>query len=221
MQSITPNSVAAGYAGEVAANVSYVTVTFTNGTVLTLQPVTVYGNRYVAFATPANAVARVTAYSALGEIATSVAFAPTGQGIFMSNAWLRPGQRGLPLVTGTIGSGTIDGKAWSATAYQGPWGICVGLGNEVGTCAPVTAPVPLGCFYCGVTGKRSGPPSVAVWAVPPSTTHVVVKEHDKKAFQVRPVTIGVQKFVTFLVPAGLWEPTVTAYDKTGHVIGSR
>jgi hypothetical protein len=32
------------------------------------------------------------------------------------------------------------------------------------------------------------------------TVRLVVTEHGEKAFQVRPVTPGVQKFITFLVP---------------------
>jgi hypothetical protein len=99
---------AVGFAGGVATDVSYVTVTLTDGAVLTLHPVTVYGSRYVAFATPAGTVARVTAYSRLGEIASSLAFTATGQDIFFSNAWLAPGQRGLPRVTGMIRLATVD-----------------------------------------------------------------------------------------------------------------
>jgi hypothetical protein len=217
-----PGAVAVGYGGAVAANVSYVTVTLTNGTVLTLHPVTVYGSRYVAFATVSGTIAGVAAYSRQGEIASTVAFTLTGQDIFQSNAWLRPGQRGLPRLTGVIGSVTIDGKAHTAISYQGPWGICAAFNNVgVFTCAPITGPRGLGAMSLGVTGTTSGPPGIALWVVSSSTARVVVNEHGKKAFQVRPVKVGVQKFVMFLVPAGLWEPSVTAYNSAGHVLGSR
>lgn len=54
--------------GPVRAAVSYVTVQLSDGTVLRLHPVSVYGIRYVAFAVPRHEpVSRITAYSARGR----------------------------------------------------------------------------------------------------------------------------------------------------------
>ncbi|HXL88268.1 MAG TPA: hypothetical protein VN969_04680 [Streptosporangiaceae bacterium] len=81
---------AMGDAGAVAAEVSYVTVTLTNGTVLTLHPVTVYGNRYVAFAAPVGTAVKATAYSSRGEISSAIAL--TGDdGLDQFLYWLPPG----------------------------------------------------------------------------------------------------------------------------------
>jgi hypothetical protein len=43
----------------------------------------------------------------------------------------------------------------------------------------------------------------------------------RKAIRVQPVTVGVQKFIVFETSGTpLHGPTVTAYDRTGHVVGS-
>jgi hypothetical protein len=206
-----------GYAGAVAANVSYVTIALTSGTVLTLHPVKAYGSRYVAFAAPPEAVTQVTAYSRQGEIASAIAFTGAGQDIFFDGAWVRPGQRGLPRATALLGSGTIDGTAWSATAYQGPWGICTVGSGEIIACEPT--PRGMGTMVYGMR-QPGGPPALAIWTVPSSTARVVVTVQGEKAFQVRPVTIGMQKFVVFVADGtSLSEPSVTAYDSSGHVVG--
>ena len=89
-----------------------------------LHPVAVYGVRAVAFAVPVGAgVVDATAYSRHGEIAAAIPFnAPSGVAAF--GVWLTPGQHGLARASGRIGSGTANGRAWSVTAYLGPWGIC-------------------------------------------------------------------------------------------------
>ena len=123
--------------GAVQADVSYVTVRLGNGTVLVLHPAAVYGTRAVAFAAPIKAeITEVTAYSRHGEIASAVPFNWPG-GTAWVISWLRPGQVPTPRVSGVIGSGTVRGKAWSATAYLGPWGTCIapdGAAAQGGLC---------------------------------------------------------------------------------------
>jgi hypothetical protein len=139
---VGPDPQALGLAGEVAANVTHVTVTLTNGTLLTLQPVTVYGDRYVAFAAPTGAVVQVTAYSRRGEIARAFPFAPDGPDWFLDTGWLRPGQHELAPVTAVVGSGRYTGGtglfqgSWSVVLQQGPWGVCETLTGEDGLCGP-------------------------------------------------------------------------------------
>ena len=77
--------------GAVATDVSYANVTLTDGTVLRLHPVEAWGARYVAFLAPRGAVAKVAAYSARGEIASSVPD-PVGSANF--GTWYPPGQHG-------------------------------------------------------------------------------------------------------------------------------
>jgi hypothetical protein len=111
--------------GAVRADVSYLTVKLDDGSVLTLHPVKVYGTRAVAFAIPSGAqIAEVTAYSRQGEIGFAVPFnQPRGLAWFA--AWLRPGQHQAARASGRVASGTVGGHAWAATAYLGPWGICI------------------------------------------------------------------------------------------------
>ena len=200
---------ALGWSAVMASNVSYVTVTLTNGTVLTLHPVTVYGGRYIAYAVPPGAVTRVTAYSPRGEIASAVAF--TGHGAaFVPGTFLRPGQRGLPVATGQIGSGTVYGKSWSATAYLGPWGICTSVSHGLTVCIPAAAPL-------GLLPMQSVFPSVRVYTMPASAVRAVVTGRGEKAFQVWVTKVGAQKFIAF-VSTTLLPPSVMAYDAAGHAI---
>jgi hypothetical protein len=91
-----------------------------------------YGTRAVAFAVPVRAkITDVTAYSRHGEIAFAVPFNWPG-GTAWVISWLGPGQHQPARVSGLIGSGTVHGKAWSATAYLGPWGTCIVLAGGAG-----------------------------------------------------------------------------------------
>jgi hypothetical protein len=56
--------------GPVSVDVTYVKVSLTTGTVLTLHPVPVEGVRQVGFAAPRGTIGRVTAYSRRGVLAT-------------------------------------------------------------------------------------------------------------------------------------------------------
>jgi hypothetical protein len=200
--------------GAVQADVTYVTVRLDNGIVLTLHPVAVYGVRAVAFAIPVGAgIAQVTAYSRHGEIATAIPFNdPSGVADF--GAWLRPGQHGLARASGRIGSGTFHGSAWSATAYLGPWGICVRF------------PAGVACWPAGVSADSgalslmSGELSVAAGGAPASTALVIVYQPDGTSTTVRPVTVGGQKLFAFQLRTGPNRLSWTDYDSSGAVVGS-
>jgi hypothetical protein len=204
-----------GHFGPVRADVSYAKVRLSNGAVLTLRPVTVYGIRLVAFAAPEGAViVDVTAYSRHGEIATATPFDVAG-GLANFAAWLKPGQRGLPRVTGRIGSGTFDGSAWSAVAYQGPWGFCVKV-NGGGSCMATTT-------SGRVTGEMfltAGSPGVFTGTASASVVRVFVERPDGTTFWVRPVTVGTQRLFAFPLSPGHKPWRWTAYDNSGHVVAS-
>lgn len=205
--------------GAVAADVSFITVRLDNGTVLTLYPVTVYGVRMVAFAAPVNAgIVDATAYSQHGEIATAVPFnAPGSAAVFTT--WLRPGQHGLTRVSGRIGSGAYLGRSWSASAYQGPWGICIvatGGGTRGASCVPGTS-ADLGT---SVLFWTSGDPEVAAGNAAPSVARLVVHRPDGTTIQVQPVTVGQQKFFAFPMRAGRQALSWQAYDSSGTVVAS-
>jgi hypothetical protein len=200
--------------GAVGADVTYVAVRLDDGTTLILHPVAVYGVRAVAFAVPVAAgVAEVTAYSRHGEIATAIPFNdPSGTADF--GVWLRPGQHGLARASGRIGSGTFHGTAWSATAYLGPWGICIQLPAGV-ACVPTGSSVD-----SSATILTSGELSVAAGGGPASTAWVIVNQPDGSTTKVFPVTVGGQKLFAFLLRTGPNRLSWTDYDSSGAVVGS-
>jgi hypothetical protein len=202
--------------GPVQADVSYVKVTLDNGTVLTLHPVTAYGARVVAFATPANAmIVSATAYSHHGEIATAIPFnEPGGQAFF--GIWLKPGQHGIARASGSIGSGTAGGNTWSAFAYLGPWGVCVV--SVTGPICAATSASDLGTEVMAST--ESSTPEVVTGVASPSVVRIVVHQPDGTVTQVRPVTIGGQKFFAFSETKGAQGFSWTAYDSSGVVVRS-
>ena len=203
--------------GAVRADVTYVAVRLGNGTVLILHPAAVHGVRAVAFAVPAGAgIVDATAYSRHGEIAAAIPFkAPDGVAAF--GVWLKPGQHGLARASGRIGSGTVNGRAWSATAYLGPWGICVqasGTG-DLASCAPTTSGLDSG--YLTFIGE---PLSVAEGHAPASAAWVIVNQPDGTTTKVWPVTVGGQKLFAFQLLTGPDGLSSTAYDNSGHVVAS-
>jgi hypothetical protein len=200
----------------VQANVSYVTVRLGNGTVLTLHPGSVYGTRAVAFAIPMRAtITEVAAYSRHGEIAFAVPFNRPG-GMAWIISWLRPGQVTAPGVSGLIGSGTAGGQAWSATAYLGPWGTCIGLDGG-------TAPGG-GCFLPAAAGvitlDQGCTPEIAGGLAPAAAARVVVTQPDGTKIQIRLVTVGGKKVFAFAVRAGAKPIRWVAYDRAGNVVAS-
>ena len=209
--------------GAVQADVSYVTVRLGNGTVLVLHPVTVYGTRAVAFAVPVRAeITDVTAYSRHGEIAFAVPFNWPG-GTAWVISWLRPGQHQPARVSGLIGSGTVQGKAWSATAYLGPWGTCIALADSARPGA--------GCFQsaAGVAGvvtlnqdslDPGSTPEIAGGVAPASAARVVVTQPDGTAVRVRLVTVGDEKLFALVLRPGAKPLRWIAYNSSGKVVAS-
>ena len=217
--------------GAVRADVTYVAVRLGNGTVLILHPVAVYGVRAVAFAVPVGAgVVDATAYSRHGEIAAAFPFnAPSGVAVF--GVWLTPGQYGLARASGRIGSGTVNGRAWSVTAYLGPWGICYQVpatGLTGAYCVPTTSDLDRnsGTLNSGTLSMPGDGLTVAAGHAPASAAWVIVNQPDGTTTKVWPVTVGGQKLFAFQLPTGPACPgpgcpnglSWTAYDSSGHVV---
>jgi hypothetical protein len=217
---LTAGNVQVQYGG-VRADVTYVAVRLDNGTVLILHPVAVYGVRAVAFAIPVGAgIVDATAYSRHGEIAAAIPFnAPNGLAAF--GVWLQPGQHGFTRASGRIGSGTAGGRAWSVTAYLGPWGICIqapATGVASASCFNAVSVLDLNSGSLTMTGDSG---SVAAGHAPPSTAWVIVNQPDGSTTKVFPVTVGGQKLFAFLPETGpnpVRPLTWTAYDNSGHVV---
>jgi len=204
--------------GAVRADVSYVTVRLGDGSVLTLRPVTVYGTRAVALALPAGAqIAEAVAYSAHGEIGYAVPFNQFA-GVAWFVAWLTPGQHQAARLSGRIASGTAGGQAWSATAYLGPWGICIAVAGlqppELG-CVPAV-PGPVMVLDLG----QGGTPEIEGGIASASVARVVVTQPDGSTAQVRLVSVGGREFFAFAVRTGAKPLRWVAYDLSGRVVAS-
>lgn len=204
--------------GAVRADVSYITVRLGNGILLTLHPVRVWGVREVAFAVPMGAtITEATAYSRHGVIATAIPFNYPG-GMATFSAWLRPGQHGLSRVTGLIGAGRVSGRAWSVAAYLGPWGICLEggpPGTNAGGCVSTTSPLGTSLMF-----REAGTPGVAGGTAAAAVARVVANPAGGAPVQVRPVTVGPQKFFSFPLPDGTKAVRWKAYDSSGNVVAS-
>ncbi len=201
--------------GAVRTDVTYVAVRLDNGIVLILHPVAVYGVRAVAFAIPAGAgIAEVTAYSRRGETAAAIPFqAPDGVATF--GVWLKPGQHGLARASGRIGSGTFHGSSWSATAYLGPWGICIQVSGLGIACVPTLSDLDSSAW-----SLTEGRLSVAGGYVPASTARIIVNQPDGTRTTVRPVTVGGQRLFAFQLRTGPNRLSWKDYDSSGAVVGS-
>jgi hypothetical protein len=199
--------------GEVWKDVVSARVELSDGTTLTLHPAEVDGSRYVAFASPvAVAVDSVTAYSGSGAIATAIPFEPPGGLLPSFEAWLRPGQAPPARVTGTFGSGTVQGKPWRATAYLGPWGTCLTVGQVVDCFGSQRRPA---------TGWAGGTDSWVVGTAADSVSYLVITLKDGSTVQADTTSVGGQKF--WGVPLSSAQQTGarwTAYDNAGHAVGS-
>ncbi len=201
--------------GPVRADVSYVTIRLGNGSLLTLHPAKVWGVRMVAFAAPVGAeITEATAYSRHGVIATAIPFVRPG-GVATFSAWLRPGQHGLSRASGRIASGVVSGRAWSVTAYLGPWGICLDSSAGGGDCLPTAAGLGTSLLF-----RAAGSPGVAGGTASAAVTRVVAYPPGGAAVQTRPVTVGGQKFFAFPLAHADKAVRWKAYDRAGNVVAS-
>ena len=200
------------------AAVRYVTVRLSDGEALTLHPVSVYGTRYVGYAVPRSLqVSGITAYSAHRELASTIPFnAPDAT--LNTGAWLRPGQTGMPRAMGLIGSGTVDGHAWSSTAYVGPWGECLvtrGNGGANSVCDSVSTPQ-----GTTVLGSASGPLVVVYGTAGPDVRHVIITLASGQTLRVQAVQVGDQKFFSYALPRGQRSVRWQSFDAVRHETGS-
>jgi hypothetical protein len=198
--------------GAVATDVSYVSVTLADGTVLRLRPVKVWGARYVAVLAPLGTVAKIAAYSARGEIASTVPD-PAGSGNFGN--WSPPGQHPASGASGVIGSGTYDRIGWSVRVGSG--GQCVAFGGAPG-CEPFSRPGGTAIVQYTVFGGLSGAIAVFFGTAAPIVSRIAIQFPDGQT-TARPVTVSGQKYWAFAAEA---YKTVhwTAYNAAGQVVGT-
>jgi hypothetical protein len=206
--------------GEVRADVSSVKVRLGNGSTLTLHPATVWGARMVAFAIPMGApVVSATAYSRHGDIATAIPWNEPGQMAAFA-LWLRPGQHGPARASGSIGSGLYRGSTWSATAYVGPWGVCLEAGTAQSSASSCTGATSMSGLGTNTVLWSDGPTAVAVGSAGASVARIVVTAPDGKTTTVHPAAVGAFRFFAFPLRAGPKAWKWTAYDSSGHMVRS-
>jgi hypothetical protein len=199
----------------VAKDVASVRVVLADGTVLNPRPTAIDGARLVAFATPEGIpVESLTVYSRTGEIATSVPFnGPDGDGLPSFTQWLRPGQAVPARFSGTIASGTADGKPWRAAAYLGPWGACV-----------VVGPDPAACFSTArhpATAAGGGSPSEEWGTAAQSVSYLIVTPTGGTPTRVGATAVGPEKFWALpLTRNEQMSGHFTAYNAAGQQVAS-
>ncbi len=193
--------------GWVGRDVTRVAISLSNGTVLRLQPVTAGGIRWVAVAAPRYAIAHAMSFVGTSEYQYAIPFGNNGAALFV--AWLRPGQRGLPVASGSVGSGEFDGVPWHASVHVGPWGYCASFAGGSG-CFPVSnsarllsgrivAPLTCGPLYRS-TGTATGASS-GVAAVPPDVKDVVLQLAGGSRLRFAAIAVGGIRALGYALPA--------------------
>jgi hypothetical protein len=192
--------------GVVRPNVARVVVALSDDATVTLRPYRLYGQRWVAFAVPADlAIVRATAYSTRSELGYAIPY----DGEFVT--WLRPGQRGLPRANYVIGSGAANGVAWSVVLHVGPWGYCFSFG----TC---TGPLPRTYSSGSYTASGSGGAWTTVDEAALPAAYVVGTLSDGSTIRARAVNVSGPRFWAWVVPQGQRLRRVVFYSASGHQI---
>jgi hypothetical protein len=195
--------------GVTQPDVARVVIALADGAQLTLRPYRLHGQRWVAFAVPSGqAIARATAYSARSELAFAIPF----DGYF--NVWLSPGSRGLPRATYKIGSGVVNGVAWSDVLHAGPWGYCF---PSVGACLQTQSRAAMGNSFGGAATIAGGN-LIVQGSASPSVAYVVGTLSDGSTVRARAVDAGGPKFWVCGVPKGLRIRRVVFYSASGRQV---
>jgi hypothetical protein len=216
-------------AGSVRADVGYLRVSLSNGEVLTLRPVAVFGakyERYVAFAVPrAPAVLQIRAYSRRGELAYAVPF--TADGSITIGRWIGAGQPAQPSpATYVLGSGELNGAHWAIDLYVGPWGSCFSW-RVASWCWPVVPSSLAGSHIVEAFefGFPLGPTpdyvSAAVMATAPSVRYVVVhRSYGRGTSRLRITEAAGARFAVFVAARGFTFAHWIAYSAAGARLAS-
>jgi hypothetical protein len=217
---LTNDGVTETTVGEVAPDVTYFIVTFSDGQQLKLLPVTVGGHRYVAWMAPLSmTIDSVIAhlggpYSDSGQTATAVPFRqPGGPPVF--GLWQRAGEAAPPRDTQLISAGTTDGHAWKAIASEGPWGTCFTVGPS-DWCVPVSKLAATTVIVLG----GAAPVDQAFGAAAPGVASVRITLSNGKTATARPVGVGNEDLFAFPTGRGVTPTGWITYDAAGHQTGA-
>jgi hypothetical protein len=210
--------------GTVRSDVAYLTLSFTNGQVLTLHPVDVLGSRYARFfaieVPYSAAVTRVAAYSRHSELEYAIPF--TALGDIEPVRWLRPGQPDrTPRATYQIGSGTADRTSWQARVYAGPWGTCIGGAGSSDCFASTGSLLPAHAVATSF-GFSVGPGGVyyITGEALPSVSYLTVTSSAGGTRRIPAVRAGARRFFAYTSPRGDRVVRWAAYSAGGQQLGS-
>jgi hypothetical protein len=211
--------------GTVGSDVAYLTMSFTNGQVLTLHPVDVLGSRYARFfaieVPYSAAVTRVAAYSRHSELEYAIPF--TALGDIEPVRWLRPGEPDrTPRATYPIGSGTVNGRHWRERVYVGPWGTCVGGGGGGIYCFASTGSLLPAHAIATSFGFSVGPDGVyyITGEAAPSVSYLTVTGSAGSTRRVPAVRAGTRKFFAYASPRDDRVVRWAAYGSRGQELAS-
>jgi hypothetical protein len=207
--------------GQVADDVDYLVLTFTDGQQLKLIPVTVSGERYVAWVAPDSmTVARVVAHLGSanfdsGQTSAAVPFDQPGQPPIFG-LWQAQGQPAAPRAEGTVGAGTAGGRVWSVAADEGPWGTCFVPDTASVTCVPVRQ-LPATEVLGGWGGNP--PYGPAFGSAAPGVAMVKIKLSNGKSVEAKTAAVGNEHLFAFWTGKAVFPVSWTAYSATGKQVG--
>ncbi|HEX7993050.1 MAG TPA: hypothetical protein VF506_03960, partial [Streptosporangiaceae bacterium] len=211
--------------GYVRHDVDRVQVNLSNGQVLTLHPVDLFGARYarwVAIAVPfAKAVREITVYSASTELEHAVPF--TGHGSIEIVRWLKPGEPYLPRpVSGRLGSATVEGHHFVVRGYLGPWGICFKNRLFATSCVAQSGALLPGTMVKRLqTSYRSQEHiGMSILQVAPAVSYLLVTRAKGGVMRIAAEALGHLKYCVLPLDLRNRGVTWTAYDGAGHLVGS-
>jgi hypothetical protein len=208
--------------GTVRSDVTALVVTYTNGQVLTLHPVSVFGPRsaeYVVLPTPhPGSVVSVAAFAGARDLGYAIPFdAQTFPNIVR---WLGPGQPALPHpATSVIGSGSVNGSSWTERVSIGPWGTCLFGSGSGTTCIPAAGSVlTRGQVISAEGGISIQPGRIQVYPgeAAPSVGYLIVTLRDHSTVRVPAVPLRGRRFFACADAPGNRIVSWAAYSAAGQ-----
>ena len=211
--------------GIVGADVTRVVIRLSNGTELSVRPVSAYGHRWVAVAAPIHAMVGAVSFVGGSEYRHSVPYVTSTYAEFVT--WLRPGEPGLTRASGLLGSGEIAGAKWRISVQAGPWGYCVTFAAG-GTCGagPPQAPrigKPLAFDACTQLSTSAGKQVTAFSGdvvIPAGVKNLVLKFADGSRLRLVGVTVGGARIIGYGLPNRPKVVRMLEYGFAGQLVGS-
>jgi hypothetical protein len=213
--------------GGVSAAVTDLRIILVGGKALDLTPVRYGGHSWVGLELPAHVYPlRGEAFAGSRELSYSVA-TPVGAGSPGLEDWWTPGQTGPARFTRLLGSGFIDGRAWSVTARIGPWGYCY-QGLAGGICGswllprqssfPRATVLELTCGSLG--GDGAGGPSDGLAAVGAGAREAEVRMSSGGTERFPVVNVAGTQMFAFAFPKGQHVTGITVFGASGQVMAT-